>query len=483
MKSHERKAGRYRPPLALAPVLLTMPGFAYWAAPYSGEGASTVPSVVVAGEVFEQATREFNPPPYDLGEPFRVLPYRVEPGLYTKQVVTDPEIDDNFGTAYRAMRYDLEGRLDVTAEPTRTVLVAPDSREMTPGESACYSFRQLGRLAQTLYDNDPTIERGDGDENTVFALVMGSIANRCVSVNYDGSRRAEVDGAAASASHGVMIFQHDSSYDQTNAVPVVISHETGHEAGLGHVGEAACESSNQSYDPRDPALREIAEILGSGDCEVVKNGNGSADPYAGDFSVMGDGWSFGDSTFDEGIIPAFSTLDRTTLFPDSFRAELIKPEPNQYELSYGENKLNSVKIMLPDNHPLRSIVDGVDMDQLVVALEVIGGGVTSGEEFKSPRRCDLDAQCKTKLYATSSTSDFRVELPSTLGYVRNDMEPKISRVMYLDERLNIGLVEDKDHNLNVTLRVVDYKMAVQLAAEQKKAREELYAQYSSEDLG
>ncbi len=412
-------------------------------------------------------------------EPIIVTPYHILSDTEGSPAVDNSTIDKNIKAAYRYLRYDFEDLVEVSAEPTQTIRLQPEGREII-SDANCFTDGQLGKLATRLREKQPN------SSQTIVALVMDKV-DQCETTNDDGSVRQEADNNVATASAGGITVK--SNVEGIPYIePEVFLHETGHMlgVGLGHVGEIDCNSSKiPLYDPYDPALEDIQDILDKSFCDFtyMSQYDGSdptttrsrdvpfmkkINPYTGYGSVMGYSGNWDEDRLRNAITPAYSNFDRSTVLPEVFQIETVEPEPGTYTLAYEPHKRNGIKFKLSAEHPLVAATGDAKIDELVITVEGNGGGVTVGEEYKNPRRCDDQLSCGITLYANSSTTGFRIELPSTHGYFDQDTEKGAYKsVLYLDKALGLGIVGNIQLGDSTAVEVVDYQTALKYSRIQK----------------
>lgn len=453
-------------------------GTAAAAATMVGCGSSADAQPVPTRTVYATETVEVQPE-----EPSRFIDPD-EPATFATYLVTDPSVkqpavnhrnvDKTMLQAADSMRQEFDGNLALYSTQSKRVYYEPDQQEVGDAEQACYSTRKIGQIAEELY---VMAEEAHG-KNTLVSIVLGKV-DECETVDSEGNElessalitpaytQYNPDGRSPYVVYKSYISEQDDFYSFTTGREVL--HEVGHAFGMPHVGKFVCEPSRTEEDV-DLLLHSFAEIVEQPECGTVSYDDGSVDEYAGVRSIMGSGVN---TITDSDYATSFSTVDRATLFPDIYRIERISTEPYVYDLEYGEHKRNGISIDLPAGHPLRSIAPGYDIDQLTVVAEVGGGSMTNEERGDTPRVCGDDSSCYLSMYATNAGLEhFRIELPSTFRGV-HDEDGVWRRVMYLDDMLDIGLVNVLGENAlhQGQLQVMSYDEALVFAEAQRRDNE------------
>lgn len=469
MRSHERFRWRdiLKVPAALATLAVALANAGCTASEQPEKPTATVTVTVAPPDNY-----------IDLSQPVTILPYRIvdESNPPAKgEGISNEQLNKNMTNAAKYMTYDFGGKITISMQPSVNQSMQPEGKEQTG--QLCYTAHQLGKLVEQI-NNDK--QRA----NSIPAIVLNT-TDQCETVNDNGTPREVPDGAAANATAGRTLFKAGPN-GESYAVPSIIAHEAGHVLGLHHVGKLTCKRPNEAYDATNPALQDIAKIVEGYDCGIVQGqapttGEGvmaSVNQYAGSGSVMGNNSRWNDT----GIVPLFSTYDHAQVLPEVYKIETIQPNAEQeYTLKYGADELVGVRIRLPADHPLTVGYGDAGFDELIATVEVTGGSVTAGEEYTKPRTCGENSFCETHLYAVNSETGFRVELPETFGWVAGDTNGSERKVLYMDESLGIGLVQEKVYPAKtVTLRVVSYEEVVVLAHEQYAQRKALLDQYAKE---
>lgn len=260
------------------------------------------------------------------------------------------------------------------------------------------------------------------------------------------------------------ISQHDGN-SVTYYTTETILHETGHQMGLDHYGKFECSRPVDNYDPTDLMLRDIGEAVADVEnCDLAKDENKQPNMYASRSSVMGS-QIIDEISLGNGINPAFPPIDLVRLLPEVFRSEQVPAEPGEYTLSYGEGEVSALELRLPDDHPLREIDQAVS--KLNISTAFRGGSVTSGEEYKDPRRCETNMGCGVSITFASDDLSRRYELDRTRFYYDTSLQTgSTSRVELLDARLGIGIISELNLGSYPKVSIVDYQTALSLAAEQ-----------------
>lgn len=394
----------------------------------------------------------------DPDETVTFAPYQIlDPDADTRYMPPE-EIDGDFATTAALMEGELEGAYDPEVLPTEVFYAVPDRKEYGSG-APCFTRQRIGEVASLLL---ATVREEHGD-NAVPALVLDSV-DQCETIGRNGFKADRRDGTIAYASSlGYKVYKSSSGLFRSLSLPHINAHETGHVIGVHHAGKATClDRSVSMLDPRTFGALDVQQMYESEGCYVIGTRTGGMNEYASSTTVMGSAGSFDPA--EESVKPLFNTLDRSTIYPDEFPIETIELAPANYELHYGRGEQrNGVRIELPEDHVLRTIARRSGFDALVVTLDVTGGEESGdSRDLAEARRCGEEYHCGIRVYAESTSSGLRLELPPP-QIQRDEERTPGETLLYFDKQLGIGLVEDYQTETNIALHVVTYDDAQAMA--------------------
>ncbi len=390
--------------------------------------------------------------------------------------VNDTRINSVIYEAGRYMSYDFDGNIgDIRVASVTDVTQSPKSTE-TQTRKPCYSMNEIYHIRNT--ETAKTVATNKKGVNNVTLMVVDDVM-LCA----EPAGKTQENSKAAAFAVGDFMFFSEQKDGTSYFRPDNFLHEYGHIAGLPHEGALTCslDKSAGKYDPTDNALQDIKEIVSEkAGCHIERNQDGSMYAYAGANTIMADG-GLDQSDIDSGIVPAFSTLDKHIVLPDVYKIIEIDTKPKTLGLKYGDGQVNGVTISLPENHPLKSIDSS--LTRLTVTVEVIGGGVNADEKYLKKRSCGEDGQCELKLYVSNDDYSKRIDLPEPTHNFRS-VETESSQVLYLDEKLNIALLQHMDIQADeLYLEVIEYEKGLRFSQQQIDKRTKLYKSYEVEETG
>ncbi len=388
--------------------------------------------------------------------------------------VNDTRINSVIHDAGRYMSYDFEGNIgDIKTASISDVTQTPRSTETQTGEP-CYSFNEVLSIRNTETAKTVAVDKKGVNNVTLMAVDD-------VMLCAEPAGKTQENSKAAAFAVGDFMFFSEQKDGTSYFRPDNFLHEYGHIAGLPHEGAVTCKRDEQAsiYDPTDNALQDIKEIVSEkAGCHIERNQDGSIYAYAGANTIMADG-GLDQSDIDTGIVPAFSTLDKHIVLPDVYKITEIDTKPKTIGLKYRDGLVNGVAISLPENHPLKSIDSS--LTRLTVTVEVIGGGVNADEKYLKKRSCGEDGQCALKLYVSNDDYSKRIDLPEPTDNFRS-VGTESSQVLYLDEKLNIALLQHMDIQADeLYLEVIEYEKGLRFSQQQIDKRTKLYKSYEEEE--
>jgi len=407
-------------------------------------------------------------PGFDIEAPVDINVYRMhQPGEESIQV-SDQHILSTVNSAERYIDYDLDGGLGEISVNIQDVTFAANDIETMSGEP-CFTTNELLRIKDT-----DEVHNESRNGSNVVEMVISDDAGLCRVGENDTNKTP--NHAAAFAAGQFMFFSQDV-LGETYVNPAIFMHEFGHVAGLSHERELECERPEDNYNPTDYGLTDIGKIGTERKCSVVVNEDGSEQDYASRRTIMS-GKLLTEDGLEDGIIPAYSTVDKANLHPDRYKINSVDAISREYELQLGPDAQNGISIDIPSDHPLKALHP--DITKIMATLEITSGSVSKSERFKNFRTCGEDNGCDLFITASNDDGSIRYQLPLPVGYYETD-EMMVKSVVYIDERLGIGIELHRSKELKYVAKVVSIDTVYEHAMQQAKVRADLYECYEKTD--
>lgn len=310
----------------------------------------------------------------------------------------------------------------------------PMGRVVDEGEVVqCYNDEQLDLVYNHLLSNK--IKDPANKKTQHMVMLEDNLA--CSTIEY--SAIATHIGTAPVSVYNMTTFSKEM-------LPQILEHEVGHNLGLGHAPQITCGKNGLEFFDKS-IQRQLA-----GGCTTEKNDDGTTYVYASPQTVMGNAWK------EPPLYPVspYSPVEMNTLNPE-FKIQTIEPVPGTYRLAVEPGKTIGVRLKLPENHVLNTVVK--DANSVILALDDVYEWSEAAEAGETINVSDQRIRHDVGVYVTSSKSNDITTIDTVPYPYRNlgsiaefaavaraqELAWYMLRPFYIDDALNVALTFGMDN--------------------------------------